>query len=99
MNRYRSTAKSVLTLSVLAAAVAACTTVGPRYHVPAHAGGKRGPAHRLPRRSPDTRDQGERSGDRRTGGAEAGPCGARRFRDHVTYVPTVPYCDGTGRVC
>ena len=45
MNRYRSTAKSVLTLSVLAAAVAACTTVGPDYHVPKNAVVKRDAAN------------------------------------------------------
>lgn len=45
MNRYRSTAKRVLTLSVLAAAVAACTTVGPDYHVPKNAVVKRDAAN------------------------------------------------------
>jgi NodT family efflux transporter outer membrane factor (OMF) lipoprotein len=37
MNRYRSTAGKALTLSVMAAALAACTTVGPDYHVPKEA--------------------------------------------------------------
>jgi NodT family efflux transporter outer membrane factor (OMF) lipoprotein len=34
MNRIRSSARKVLTLTALAAALAACTTVGPDYHVP-----------------------------------------------------------------
>jgi NodT family efflux transporter outer membrane factor (OMF) lipoprotein len=37
MNRYRSTAGKALTLSMMAAALAACTTVGPDYHVPKEA--------------------------------------------------------------
>jgi NodT family efflux transporter outer membrane factor (OMF) lipoprotein len=37
MNRIRSTARKTLTLTVLAAALAACTTVGPDYHVPKQA--------------------------------------------------------------
>ena len=37
MTRFRSTANKALTLSVLAAALAACTTVGPDYHVPKEA--------------------------------------------------------------
>jgi NodT family efflux transporter outer membrane factor (OMF) lipoprotein len=45
MNRYRSTARKALTLSVLAAAVAACTTVGPDYHVPKEAVVKRDAAN------------------------------------------------------
>jgi NodT family efflux transporter outer membrane factor (OMF) lipoprotein len=34
MHRYRTTAGKALTLSVMATALAACTTVGPDYHVP-----------------------------------------------------------------
>jgi NodT family efflux transporter outer membrane factor (OMF) lipoprotein len=45
MNRYRSTARKALMLSVLAAAVAACTTVGPDYHVPKEAVVKRDAAN------------------------------------------------------
>jgi NodT family efflux transporter outer membrane factor (OMF) lipoprotein len=45
MNRYRSTAYKALTLSVLAAALAACTTVGPDYHVPKEAVVKRDAAN------------------------------------------------------
>ncbi|MET0983185.1 MAG: TolC family protein [Telluria sp.] len=45
MNRYRSTARQALMLSVLAAAVAACTTVGPDYHVPKEAVVKRDAAN------------------------------------------------------
>jgi NodT family efflux transporter outer membrane factor (OMF) lipoprotein len=41
MTRFRSTANKALTLSVLAAALAACTTVGPDYHVPKEAVVKR----------------------------------------------------------
>ena len=37
MNRIRSTTRHVLALSALAAALAACTTVGPDYHVPKEA--------------------------------------------------------------
>jgi NodT family efflux transporter outer membrane factor (OMF) lipoprotein len=41
MTRFRSTANKALTLTVLAAALAACTTVGPDYHVPKEAVVKR----------------------------------------------------------
>jgi NodT family efflux transporter outer membrane factor (OMF) lipoprotein len=37
MNRIRSSARKVLTLSAMAAALAACSTVGPDYHVPKEA--------------------------------------------------------------
>jgi NodT family efflux transporter outer membrane factor (OMF) lipoprotein len=37
MKQYRSTARKAFALSVLAAAMAACTTVGPDYHVPKEA--------------------------------------------------------------
>jgi NodT family efflux transporter outer membrane factor (OMF) lipoprotein len=45
MNRTICIAKKTLTLSVLAAAVAACTTVGPDYHVPKEAVVKRDAAN------------------------------------------------------
>jgi outer membrane protein TolC len=45
MNRYRSSAKKVFTLSLLATALAACTTVGPDYHVPKEAVIKRDAAN------------------------------------------------------
>jgi len=47
MTRYRSTAsiKKALTLSLMAAALAACTTVGPDYHVPKEAVVKRDAAN------------------------------------------------------
>jgi NodT family efflux transporter outer membrane factor (OMF) lipoprotein len=45
MNRYRSSVKKVFTLSLLAAALAACTTVGPDYHVPKEAVIKRDAAN------------------------------------------------------
>ncbi len=45
MNRIRSTAIKALTLSTLAAALAACTTVGPDYHVPKEAVVKRDAAN------------------------------------------------------
>lgn len=41
MNRIRSSAKKAFTLSLLAAALAACTTVGPDYHLPKDAVVKR----------------------------------------------------------
>ena len=45
MHRYRSTAGKALTLSLMAAALAACTTVGPDYHVPKDAVVKRDAAN------------------------------------------------------
>jgi NodT family efflux transporter outer membrane factor (OMF) lipoprotein len=45
MNRYRSSVQKVFTLSLLAAALAACTTVGPDYHVPKEAVIKRDAAN------------------------------------------------------
>jgi NodT family efflux transporter outer membrane factor (OMF) lipoprotein len=45
MKEYRTTARKALALSVLAAAVAACTTVGPDYHVPKNAVVKRDAAN------------------------------------------------------
>jgi NodT family efflux transporter outer membrane factor (OMF) lipoprotein len=45
MNRIRSIAYKTLTLTVLATAIAACTTVGPDYHVPKEAVVKRDAAN------------------------------------------------------
>ena len=45
MNLYRSTAKKAFALTLMAAALAACTTVGPDYHVPQEAVIKRDAAN------------------------------------------------------
>ena len=45
MNRYRSTANKTFALTLMAAALAACTTVGPDYHVPKEAVIKRDAAN------------------------------------------------------
>ncbi|WP_322404289.1 TolC family protein [Massilia luteola] len=45
MNLYRSTAKKACALTLMAAALAACTTVGPDYHVPKEAVIKRDAAN------------------------------------------------------
>ena len=45
MTLYRSTAKKALALTLMAAALAACTTVGPDYHVPKEAVIKRDAAN------------------------------------------------------
>lgn len=45
MNLYRSTAKKAFALTLMAAALAACTTVGPDYHVPKEAVIKRDAAN------------------------------------------------------
>jgi NodT family efflux transporter outer membrane factor (OMF) lipoprotein len=45
MHRYRSTATRALTLTLTTAALAACTTVGPDYHVPQEAVVKRAAAN------------------------------------------------------